>query len=561
MKLVKLTVKALAISLICLFVFSLKGFAQQNSTPKDLTTEQWREDLRNFAEQIPKVHKNAFHTITKEQFEAAVERLDKLIPKLKRHEIIVELSRLAAMIGDGHTEVWLGQDQIGFRQYPLRTFLFEDGLYLQAVESRYTEFAGTKIVKIGNHSAEEAFEKVSEILARDNEMYLKAYTPRYLIVPEVLNALGIVDDMDKGEYTVRDKNGKLTTLTFSPGEINHDLNSWSVEAPQIAFSAQFVNARKFDKNTPLYLKDTQNIFWSEYLANSKMLYVKINTIHNKPDETIENFANRVFRTVDEKGVEKLVLDIRQNGGGNNQLNEPWMQNIVKRDKINQYGKLFVIIDRHTFSAASHLVTLLELHTKTIFVGEPTGASPNHYGDAGRFSLPNSNIRVDASALYWQNSLPFERRRWTPPHIFTPLTFDDYINNKDPAIQAILNYKTAQSLPEIVAKFLENKNLAEFIKKYRGFKSNPNHVYIETESEINRLGYRLMGEDRPVDAIEIFKLNVEFYPGSANAYDSLGEAYLKKGEKESAIKNYEKVLEINPNFQSAIEALKKLRADK
>jgi tetratricopeptide (TPR) repeat protein len=61
------------------------------------------------------------------------------------------------------------------------------------------------------------------------------------------------------------------------------------------------------------------------------------------------------------------------------------------------------------------------------------------------------------------------------------------------------------------------------------------------------------------AIEIFKLNVSTFPQSANAYDSLGEAYLVAGNKELAIKNYEKAQELDPNMSSAIEALKKLRA--
>ncbi len=316
MKFLKLSFKVLAISLICQIIFNIGIFAQQDSAPEDLTTDQWREDLRYLAEQMPKVHKNAFHTISKKQFEAAVKKLYKQIPSLKRHQIIVELSRLTAMIGDGHTDLWLGHDAIGFHQYPLRVYLFDEGLYLQAVESRYAEFVGNQIVKIGKLPAEKAFEKVSEILARDNEFYLKAYTPRYLNSPEILNALGIMDDMNKGEYTVRDKTGKLTTLTFSPGNTNDDLNSWSVEAPQNTFSDKFVNARKFDKNTPLYLKDVQDIFWYEYLPDSKMLYVKVNTIRNKSDETIEAFADRVFQVVDEKNVEKFVLDIRQNGGGN-----------------------------------------------------------------------------------------------------------------------------------------------------------------------------------------------------------------------------------------------------
>jgi len=62
-----------------------------------------------------------------------------------------------------------------------------------------------------------------------------------------------------------------------------------------------------------------------------------------------------------------------------------------------------------------------------------------------------------------------------------------------------------------------------------------------------------------EAIEIFKLNVADYPNSANAYDSLGEAYLTAGDKELAIRNYEKSVELNPKNDGGIETLKKLRA--
>ena len=62
------------------------------------------------------------------------------------------------------------------------------------------------------------------------------------------------------------------------------------------------------------------------------------------------------------------------------------------------------------------------------------------------------------------------------------------------------------------------------------------------------------------AVEIFKLNVESYPQSANVYDSLGEAYMMNGERDLAIKNYEKSLVLNPANQGAITALKKLRGN-
>jgi tetratricopeptide (TPR) repeat protein len=68
----------------------------------------------------------------------------------------------------------------------------------------------------------------------------------------------------------------------------------------------------------------------------------------------------------------------------------------------------------------------------------------------------------------------------------------------------------------------------------------------------------MGKKKIDQAIEVFKLNVESYPLSANVYDSLGEAYMTKGEKELAIKNYEKSLALNPANAGAVDALKKLK---
>jgi tetratricopeptide (TPR) repeat protein len=61
-----------------------------------------------------------------------------------------------------------------------------------------------------------------------------------------------------------------------------------------------------------------------------------------------------------------------------------------------------------------------------------------------------------------------------------------------------------------------------------------------------------------DAIDIFKINAERFPGSANAFDSLAEAYKLNGLKNLAIKNYEKSLELNSNNTNAVEMIKILR---
>jgi tetratricopeptide (TPR) repeat protein len=84
-------------------------------------------------------------------------------------------------------------------------------------------------------------------------------------------------------------------------------------------------------------------------------------------------------------------------------------------------------------------------------------------------------------------------------------------------------------------------------------------YNVSEQEMNELGYQYLQARKLKEAIAVFQMNVDAFPYSFNVYDSLGEAYAAAGDKELAIKNYEKSVELNPNSQSGIEALKRLRA--
>jgi CubicO group peptidase (beta-lactamase class C family) len=81
----------------------------------------------------------------------------------------------------------------------------------------------------------------------------------------------------------------------------------------------------------------------------------------------------------------------------------------------------------------------------------------------------------------------------------------------------------------------------------------------SEDAINSTGYQILALKKTADAIRIFQLNVQLHPESSNTYDSLGEAYMANGEKELAIKNYEKSLEMNAKNSNAVEMLKRLQA--
>lgn len=99
----------------------------------------------------------------------------------------------------------------------------------------------------------------------------------------------------------------------------------------------------------------------------------------------------------------------------------------------------------------------------------------------------------------------------------------------------------------------NKGIDQMTKLY--FELKDKYPWKIHEFVLNDFGYYLLSRKKIDQAIRIFKLNVKEYPKSWNVYDSLGDAYLKKGDKETAIMNYEKSLELNPNNSNAVEILK------
>jgi predicted alpha/beta superfamily hydrolase/TolA-binding protein len=121
------------------------------------------------------------------------------------------------------------------------------------------------------------------------------------------------------------------------------------------------------------------------------------------------------------------------------------------------------------------------------------------------------------------------------------------------VQRIISESAAYRIEQEIDK----NGIKAGLKKYRDIKSDPeNKLYFE-ENEFNAMGYRLMGRGKIKEAIEVFKLNVELNPDSANVYDSLGEAYMNSGDTKNAIKNYKKSLDLNPENDNAKEMLKKL----
>ncbi|KAA9357139.1 serine hydrolase [Larkinella humicola] len=116
-------------------------------------------------------------------------------------------------------------------------------------------------------------------------------------------------------------------------------------------------------------------------------------------------------------------------------------------------------------------------------------------------------------------------------------------------------KPKKSIATALRQTLATASLEKALQQFAQLKTDK--AYSLNEDEMNELGYDLMREGKMKEALAVFNLNVEAYPQSFNVYDSRGEAYLKNGDKELAIKDYTKSVELNPRNTNGLEVLKTL----
>jgi tetratricopeptide (TPR) repeat protein/sugar lactone lactonase YvrE len=388
--------------------------------------EGWRFDLDLLVREIKRCHYSPFRKVRPEQFDTTYTKLRNEIHHLSDNQIAVGFQKILCLVGDGHTSLSSQESrQAKQRLIPAHFYFFAEGLYITEVDTRFRDLAGVRVTRIGGHTIDEVLESLDQVIAHDNSQGVLWHAPECLRDLRTLNGLGLIPDDKSLPLTIEDPRGKERTVSLPAGSG--------------ASEADWISARPSDKpSQPLYLKNTSTAYWFEPLAAEKTVYFQWNAVMDQGSETFEAFCKRLFQYIDGHDVERLVIDLRLNGGGNNFLNAPLVQGLIRCDKINHSDKLFVIAGRNTFSAAMCAAANIERDTSATFVGEPTGSSPNFVGESAVIvELPYSKLTASISDLYWQNTVAMDYRTWIPPSIYAPPTFDAYRANRDPALEAIL----------------------------------------------------------------------------------------------------------------------------
>lgn len=542
--------------------------AQQSSCAQT-STEQWREDLQFLKQTIHTKYPNLFYNVSARQFDSAADDIVRRIPSLQEYEFQADIGRLMNMFRIGHTQAGYlfpagggahsaeaAKERL-FPMLPVEFYVFSDGLYIKAAQERLAELVGAKILQIGDVQTAEALEKIKPFVNYENDFGFLSNAPFILRFPKLLKVAGITKETEQLRIQY-EKNGVTKEITLSVDKA--ELLAFQMTG--LEARSGWTDANKNAKNPLPYWRQKGGAFRNMiYLPESKICYIRHSVTLNEQQETIKKFFTEAYDFIEKNDVEKLVLDVRMNGGGNNTLNKPIITGIIGLKKINQKGKFFCITGRRTFSACQNLVNELEKFTEVTFVGEPTAENVNFYGDTKTETLPNTKIRVFCSWLWWQNSDPRDKRKATQPHLSVDMTFAEYANNIDPVMNVITNYTPESPIGEIIKTLVLQNNPKEAFAKAEAYLKNPVNKYYRDrmESGINDTGYGLLNDGKMQEAKNIFEMNIRLFPASGNAYDSFAECYLKMGLHKEAKEYYQKAVQVEPDYPNASEA-KKIIAD-
>lgn len=339
----------------------------QSQTLQQLTVEQWREDVQFLKSEIEKNHISPFDHLDRNTWEQNFEAFDKDIATLSYEQRIVRLISLAASVGDGHTSA---RPYEFLQRYPITLMWFGKELRVIRSTKDNADLRGAIVTKINGTPVDVAIEKVKPLVpAHESPTFVLGWSEYLLTLDEILVGTGIK------------KSGalKLTATTMAKKTITVELTA-SPDVNQKIWAYQPL---------PLYLSKSDQSPWYDWLPGvDNVLYFNF---ERYPEwNQMRSFGMGLIQFIKEHDVKKLIVDVREDGGGDFKKGLRLIEELQKTN-ISSPGKVFVVIGRNTFSAgmsnAAHFKTMLG----ATLVGERTGARPVGYQENYSFTLPNSKI--------------------------------------------------------------------------------------------------------------------------------------------------------------------------
>lgn len=392
--------------LLLFFFISITPFF---SFSQKLNKADLLSDIDSYARQIEKKHPNPFNWVSKEVFYKSIDSLKKNSASLNVDQIIVGFLKINSLLKDEHTTLNFHLKTY----YPISFFWFDDGMAALAVLSDYPEIAGAKLIAINDMPIDSATFLCRSLVAVNTTTGYKAKIPFLINNPVVLHGLGITPNADEVFYTFITQKTDTVKIKILP--IDQSQGGYESLLPE--------------KQT---LRNSNRAnYWYKYDEVKKFLYVNYSKCEEITDFPFKDFLESFKKTVETKNPERIIIDLRGNGGGNSWVFRPLISSFATLPQLKN-KKVFTLIGRRTFSAAVVNAFLLKTTANSIMVGEETGGKLNHAGSYSSFTLKKTGITVNYSTRDYY--LDTTQKGGIIPDVLINNILDDYRKGIDRALE-------------------------------------------------------------------------------------------------------------------------------
>ncbi len=433
-------------SLLLTAVLVIAGAVASCTISSEIAVDRWAEDLEFLRTALPEMHPLPFRNITDKEWNVAIDQLIRELPSLTEEEAFIRLIEVVASLDDSHTVVH-GGPTFNPDFYPLWLWWFGEelrviGVFEEAVVPG--ELVGARVLEIGGIPLKQVLTRLDRIVANENAQYLRLASETMLLNRDVLQALGLVRD-GVLRLTVRGENGERFTARLSK-----TVSSEAYSAPHKWLWAN--KSGRWPRYFNMHHEGASPNFWLEYLRDGQALYFRYASCTERElgsgdtsyGRTYDEVAQEVLDFIATHPIDRVIIDLRGNGGGTMGIADELFRKLsratdVTGERIDQRGRLFVLIDGGTYSAAVRQAARLAERTNAILLGEPTAGPPNFFADPKPIVLPNSHITVTVSTVWSRNSQSRMRDDALIPDHIVGTTFEDFINGTDPVLEAALGF--------------------------------------------------------------------------------------------------------------------------
>ncbi len=368
---------------------------------RTLSKQAIQQDIKELQKKLEEIHPNLYKYISKKDFSTLLTKDTKRINNIQ--DLGLAIMTILAKLDDGHTYLDLSYEVFGTNSFMFKFRFLNDGYYLIKSSETLSDYLGSKLIGINNHTIHDIETSFSTLIPKENETSLRYYLPSKLMEPVILESLNIKDG--KSIKIKLEKDGRLVSVDIEPEDCKNKMVSIFEKIPNI------------DKTLIV-----QDPYWFEEIANLNAFYFQFNECIEKEDLTIIE----VVEAFKKSNLPNLIIDLRNNKGGDSEVLNP-LKRFLKKHK-NKY-KVIAITGADTYSSA--IINLLELSNlpNTISVGEVPHGNPTHYGEIESFVLPNSQLKIFTSSKIFKFK-GYKLGETFKPTYIVPTRIQDLIQGKD-----------------------------------------------------------------------------------------------------------------------------------